>query len=512
MIVDRLRSWLFGGEQASSAPSGARPPYSAAQVNPTNHMWMPRNVSGDTALRDSWEMMNGRVRDSVRNDPALRKVKAQLVRLLIGPGIQTFASAEDGAGNEIDDYNQESDQWFTRWCEDEADAEGEQTHWDMQQLSADEMIEVGNSLILRVASRARGRSVPLCYQLVEWEQLARTYDRERDVRRSGIRNAIRNGIEYNSRNQKVAYYLYDQNPYDDSIAVSADNVTRIPASRIIHNYLKPRPSAGSGASWFATILLPSRDIDWYLGNELTSAAEAALLVMIHKSNNHNGTPFGDNSCRNDPAKWGHATVAQVGLNDDVSIAESNRPNNNAASFIDLMNVRMSQGSLLSVNRFLGDPSRANMASIKASHQDDFSMIEPIQRHQGRLIAAQIRREWNAAAVANGVITTVSPDQYVRQRYRFDALDMGYPGTGEVQTEKEAPAAIDRMRSGLTTLITEVPRIGGGHWKNNIREMARVNKYAEKYEVVLDWTKGQGTVPDSATSIAKDEETESNETQ
>ena len=470
-------------------------------------MWTPDHRSGDAAIYESWSLLTSRVRDAARNDPAIRKILHQMVRLIVGTGIRTYSAVENPDGSDVEDYNDESDIWFHRWAEEEADAIGDMSLLDMERMSIQEVIECGNSLWIRTIQRRRNRISPLSYQLIEWEQLARERDRGgMDTKSRGWVNAIRNGIEYDRKNRKVAFHVYDAHPYEWSVRPDSRNITRIPAERVIHNYIAPRPSATSGITWFSAALLPSRDVDWYLGNELTSSAIAALLVMIHKSNNH-GVYSGldaDEGQRNDPAKWGHATVAQVGQDDDVDVVQSQRPNSSSKDFIDLMNVRLSMACDLSVNRFLGDPSRANLASIKASHQDDAALAAPLQRHQGRRISRPIRLQFTDMAVATGLFQNVSATQYMRQRHKFRALDIAYPGTGEVQTEKEAPAAIDRMRSGLTTLADEAGAMGN-HWKRNIRMMAKVNEFAKKHNVVLDWTKGQGEVPDSATSIAGDEQ-------
>ena len=57
----------------------ANPAYDASEVNCLNKEWQPPNISGDAAIRESWELMTGRIRDLIRNDPVLSKGLRMLV-------------------------------------------------------------------------------------------------------------------------------------------------------------------------------------------------------------------------------------------------------------------------------------------------------------------------------------------------------------------------------------------------------------------------------------------------
>lgn len=514
-FIASLLNWTFptgsSSPQEKPVPSGSgirfqtgtlRQSYEGAQVTEQNRMFQPEHRSGDAAIWESWDLLTSRARDLVRNNPICSKVLRQLVTLVIGQGLHTYAAAEGNNDEDLTDFNEESDKWFERWAEEEADWSGEHSLWDLQRLAFQEMVEVGCSFLLRLQKRTESRIVPLSYQLLEYEQLARDVDR---VLPNGGR--IVRGIEYDRVGRKVAFHFYDVHPYDTVHPVPGMpyDTTRVPASRVIHNFIPSRPSATTGVTWFAPLIQPSRDVDWYLGNELTSAAESALLTLIYKTADRNNTigTLDDETHRHNPVTWGHATVATIGADDDIQVAESNRAGRNAKDFLELLYMQLSMGSGLSVNRLLGDPSRANFASIKAAHQDDARMIVPVQEHQIRKQALPVRREFTRQAIGMGVITSVDSTRYLRARARFDALEWGTPGTGEVDTAEDAPAAIDRMRSGLTTYPEECAK-RASNWKKNIRQMARVNKYAVDQEVVLDWTKGQGGAPGQTTSVPDSE--------
>lgn len=470
-------------------------------------MWMPGNRSGDSAIAESWELIASRFRDSVRNSPAAKKVAKQVRRLVIATGLPTFAAAELTDGTDIDDYNFESDDKFEHWATKEADASGEMTLWDMQQVSFEEVVVTGNSFWIEIHKRRRNRSVTLSYQLKEWEELAHYLDQEQMAGASG--NYIKNGIEYNALDEKVAYYFHSTHPYDSHRTSIGTQYSRVPASRVIHNYIPFRPSAKTGEGWLSAMLLADRDVDWYLGNELTAGAIDALLTIIHKVQNPQGRApcLDDETKRIDPFKFGHASYVQIGLNESVEPVQSRRPGNaDTGDFIDLMNRRLAMASLVSTNRLVGDPSQANLAAIKAAHEDDAGMMLPVQMHQIFKVAKPVRERFNEVGVAQSQIETVSATQFAKQRRRFQRLEAYAPGNGGVEASDDPQVAIDRMRSGLSTFQEECGR-RGRNWRRNLRMMQKVNKVAEELKVTLDWTKGQGSVPDSATSIAGNDPTQ-----
>ena len=194
-------------------------PYKGAWVSKLNNHWIPSHHSGDDAIGSSWDLLTSRVRDRVRNDPVLTKALSALQTLVVGTGLQSFSEASDlTEGDErLETFEMESDTWFERWASDEADAEGEHSFYEMQRIAFSDEVEVGNALWLEVILNDPGRTVPLAYQLLEYEQVDRTQDRDAELSRRGKGrrfNRISNGIEYDSRGRKVAYYVYDAHQFD----------------------------------------------------------------------------------------------------------------------------------------------------------------------------------------------------------------------------------------------------------------------------------------------------------
>ena len=484
-------------------------PYSGARVTKLNYEWQPEHYSGDQAVRESWSLLTRRIRDQVRNDQVLTKCKATLSRLGVGTGVLTFSEASefDSENDSLEAYEIESDTWFERWAEREADVENEHSLWEMHRISFEDVIESGNSIWLKTLLSEPGRTVPLAYQLIEWEQIDMTQDRERSVSRGPGRrvwNRISNGIEYDENNRKVAFHLFDVHPYDQTTGWTALS-RAIPAERVLHYYHPIRPSAKLGVTWFAPQLQGNHDLDKFVANELTTRALTALLGVAIKTNDKNATSgfeAEDVDTGLPQFKLGYPYIGMLKRDDEIEVIESKRDTKDAQALINLLLNLQAMGCRISLNRLLGDPSRANLASIKAAWNDDDAMIAPIQGEFARRVVIPIRREHNMWAINRRVIKQVTPRDYEARRFLYDTFSVVTGQRNDMDVD-DVIAAIDRMRSGQSTYQEECAR-RGRHWRRNLRRMKAVNDAARKLGVVLDWTKGQGQNPDSATSIAGDE--------
>lgn len=503
-MLNWIRRKLGSSAPATVEPSTPEPqargtdidsPYSGARVTKLNNHWLPRHYSGDEAIRQSWDLVTARIRDRVRNDSVLQKAKNQLSRLVIGTGIDAYSDASelDEENETLVEYEIESDTWFERWALEEADIEGEHTYFDMQRVAFEDEVESGNSLWLKCMDNAPGRSVPLCYQLLEYEQIDQSRDRDAGyLRKGGERyNRISNGIEYDARGRKVGYWIYQAHPYDSSMGWSNDSEF-VPAERVLHQYLWSRPSGKLGISWFSAPMQSNFDLDRYVANELTTRGLMALMgVAVHSDDYTGGMGLEaeDADTGLSGFKMGYPAIGQLKKDDKVEVIETGRNAGDATALINLLLNLQAMGCRISVNRLLGDPSKANLAALKAAHNDDDAMVAPIIESLSNKIVRKVRKTHTQIAFARGLFKSVSAQDFARRPFQYTTFEI--VGSNRSDLDKDdGEASIDRLRSGLSTYQGECAR-RGHHWRRNLRRMATVNAAARKAGVVLDWTKGNG---------------------
>ncbi len=472
----------YGRPYQYSGPNNAA--YRGGAVSRLNKDWIPSHRSGDLAIRENWDLLTSRIRDLFRNEPTIKNARRSLLKYCIGTGIQSYAAVKLNRDDYDDDFNDEADDEFEMWENDEADAEGILSWPEMQALHFSEVCGTGESLLLKCSDDSPGRSIPLCYQILEAEQLDRTKEWPAGTNSDGTpRNRCARGIELDAKNRPVFYWIYDAHPYDTFQAGGVGSKSkRIPAARVIHSYLKERPSQTAGVTWFGANVQTTRDLDWYIGNELTAAAIGALLTLIIKRKHGSGQGVGfmgpgdsTDQFGNDEVKLGPGLIANIGADDDIKVAESTRPNRDAAPFLKLIMMLQGMGVGLSYLRMTGDYSQSSYTSARAAHLDDQAFFVCLQDWFGRSVVRKVRQEHSRQAAAYGLYENVTPRQFANKQRRYLALDLQPPGREQLDPEKETDSAIKRIDSGLSTRKIECG-LRGDHWRRILRQRMREVKF------------------------------------
>lgn len=489
-----------GGDQAMYFGPGALgpPAYGAAVIDRLTRNWLPRNVSGDDAIGSSWLLGTARARDQLRNDTVIRSAERVLAKHTVGTGIASYCEALLAKNEPYDDFNDQSDDEFERFCDEEFDIEGRLCFGESQNLALQETAGAGEVLVQECWSTERGRRVPLCYKMYEAEQL----DERKDQPRGERQNKIVRGVELDANDRPVAYWLRDAHPYDSYSTFSSATSQRIPARYIRHLYMPGRPSEHRGISWWISMMQASRDLDWYVGNELTAAAIGALLTVLFKKKSQSNSgapgfvgPGGDAASTdwngNPTMRLGRGTIVNGGPEDDVEIIESKRPNRDAEPFIKLLLRLQAMGAGMSYLRLSGDYRESSYTSARGAHLDDQAWFRVVQAWMGRNYVLPIRRRFNEVAVAMGVIDEITPREFNSQRARFQRFQLMPPGREQMDPEAETQAAGNRVREWQSNVSDELaPR--GHNFRKFVRKREWEWRYAQAHGFDLESYFGAGT--------------------
>lgn len=522
-LLSRLRQ-VFAPPRVRAASS--REAYRWGRIDRRTEHFQPAGRSGDAAIYESQELMNRRVRNEIINNAQAKRIIEALTDLTIGTGIQTFASPFDPWMDitqldlsQLDDglrFALEADDLFDEWFlePDQFDAAGKLSGPDMQRLAYSECASVGDALILRCQRNDPGRIVPLCYQILEREQL----DPSRDRAATATDNKIVNGVEVDKSGREVAFWLFDAHPHDAFAPFSATTTSRrIPASRVIHLYLFRRPSQSVGATWLDAIGQASFDRDKFIHSEIQSAAKAALLALIAKREHpHLGTlgletdDDGTDQYGNEEVRLGSSPIAiEIGKDEEVDMVESKRPTNTANNFIDILDHDIAGGGGISFYTLTGRFEKSNYTGFRGALLVEDSHIKPLQNWFASRTALPIRRAFNAMAAASGLYKNVSAAEFLQDQRRYQRFDAIGAGRQLLDPQVETEAAAARLRTGMTTLKLECARLGL-HWVKVLRQLAIEGRFATALGVTLDFSKGEGgKVAQSDKQTAEKEEEDAN---
>jgi len=488
--------------------AASREAYRWARVDRRTQHYQPAALSGDAAIWESHDLMNRRIRDQVINTAQAKRIVDELTNLVVGTGIQTFSAPFDPWMDitaidmgELDDdlrFALEADDWYQDWygSADQFDAMGKLSGPDMQRLAFSECVQVGDAIILRCQRNDPNRIVPLCYQIIEREQLDTTKDRPA----SRGRNKIVNGVEVDANSREVAFHIYDAHPYDTFASFAGTTKsTRVPANRVIHLFAFRRPSQTVGASWLDAIGQSSFDRDKFIGAELQSAAKAALLALIAKRLNPNTGTLGletdedseTDAYGNEEVKMGSSPVAvEIGVDEEVEMVESTRPTNTANNFVDILDHDIAGGSGLSYYTLTGRFDKTNYTGFRGAMMVEDAHIRPLQNWFGVRYVLPIRREFNRQAAGSGLYRSLTARQFANELRRYQRFDAIGAGRQPLDPDQEADAATSRIRTGTSTLKIECAR-AGLHWIRVLRQRAIEDRIAKTLGVTLDFSKGEG---------------------
>lgn len=525
-LLSRLRQALFA-PTVRPPSAAAREAYRWGRIDRRTEHFQPNGRSGDAAIYESHELMNRRVRDQIINNAQAKRIIEALTDLTIGTGIQTFSAPFDPWMDltklDVADLDEglrfalEADDLFEEWFfePNQFDAAGKLSGADMQRLAFSECGSVGDALILKCQRNEPGRLVPLCYQILEREQLDTSVDRPPKPGQ----NKIVNGVEVDAAGREVAFHLFDAHPHDDfSPFGSLTKSRRIPAARVIHLYLFRRPSQTVGATWLDAIGQASFDRDKFIHSEIQAAAKAALLTLVAKREHpHLGTlgletdDDGTDEYGNEEVRLGSSPIAvEIGKDEEVEMVESKRPTSTANNFIDILDHDIAGGGGVSFYTLTGRFEKSNYTGFRGAMLVEDAHIKPLQNWFASRHTLPMRREFNVIAAASGLYKNVSAAEFLRDQRRYQRFDAIGAGRQLLDPAAETDAAAARLRIGLTTLKLECARLGL-HWIKVLRQLAIEGRLATALGVTLDFSKGEGgkVAPKDTDSAGREQEEDTN---
>jgi lambda family phage portal protein len=241
--------------------------------------WAVTNSTADKELRTSLDVLRARSRQLAFNDPYLRKFIRLLENNVIGPsGILLGAKAKRDNG-ELDTYDnaQIEREWYD-WCK-KGNCDTSETYTFVEiQKQIIRSVATDGEVFIKIIRNFNNRS-KFALRLYEADWLATKFN---ITLANG--NIVRMGVEVDPDDKPVAYYFYNHNPADDPLStISGVEVTRIPASDIIHIYYRDRISQHRGTPWGICNLLNTRHINKYIESEVVAARVAAAQMGFLKT-------------------------------------------------------------------------------------------------------------------------------------------------------------------------------------------------------------------------------------
>lgn len=267
MKIRPLLSRIWNGKPAAEPENR----YDGASRGRRGQRWNPDARTPHQETRLSLELLVKRSRDQFKNNAWARRGMSLIGIEGIGTGITVKLTETAGT--------KRSAARIRKWMNSpDATIGGRANFFKSQKLVIDEMVSGGNCFVRKIRRREPRSGIPLRLQLLGIEHLDRQIDGPLMSKDAKVVGRIINGIEYDSDNNRIAYYFKQALTSDVYETMSIDPI-RVPARDVIHVYREDEVGMQVGMPWLAPALWTARDLVEYQDAQLIRQKMAAALMM-----------------------------------------------------------------------------------------------------------------------------------------------------------------------------------------------------------------------------------------
>lgn len=473
-------------------------PYAAANLNRLNAIrgvvQKENEVSGsriDFLRAQSWDLY--------RDNPSCRKIVRSLEAKVIGKGMHPESLATNVDGSPNTPFRERSMQL---WEELQSGfdsrgmpGKGGLTMGCQQRLALRTTILSGDTLyrlkpITQAEQDKRNLPISLVLQLVDSCRLADESEIPTTEIASG--NFIFRGIEFNSDNERVAYWVKNHSVVD--AAMTPATATRIPVEKMGHLFVEEDIDQSRGVPWFSSAILRARRTDDLEYNVLTASAMAACFVASYSkptgagkfglnqgseanSSSADGTDLTD-SDGNAVSKIQPAMVLNVGKDGKFELHSPNQPNMNPEAFV--QHLQRGTASALpgtKASTVTGDYRNSSFSSERSADNDTWPEIQIVQEWFASHYCQPIWETVLRTAIMEGYFDgIVSAEEFQDDPNRFCAANWQGPVALSINPKDDAAAASARISGGFSSLQMECAKVNT-NWRDVLNDHAELYKVA-----------------------------------
>lgn len=429
-LIGRAATWL-------GRALGLRA-YEAAGVNRLTGPWASAtSTSANKEVHDAQPLLRNRWRELVRNNAHAARIMDVRVGAIVGaghtprPACMIPGSVEAGRAKADNRANAKALALWNRWAR-ECDAEGDLPFAALQTVAARAWQEGGDCLIRRRRRRmADGLSVPLQIQVLEGDFL----DHSQDGLATSSGGRTVQGVEFDVRGRRTAYWIYKSHPGDSNIWPGDSGLSvRIKAADVAHLYTADRAGQVRGVPCGSAVAADLRQLDRI--EEAVAVKlrmESCVAAFIQYENVEDATLAGwtQDSAGNPTDRFGPGMVIPTPFSKQVTFSQPTGAGNADALMLRHLHA-VAAGSGTPYELMTGDLSSVNYSSIRAGLIEFRRAMKGLQAQQFQPLL--LDRVWSwfiEAAVLSGALED-RPGGYpvIWQAPRFEEVDRQTDATAD----------------------------------------------------------------------------------
>lgn len=477
--------------------------------------WTPTLTSADQDLLGEGETIAARAHDLARNHGIASGAIRTATDNIVGTGLRLAAKPDYlllGRDKEwADAFAREIEaKWRSFADSPDFDAARDLTFGGMTVMQLRTAFLDGDAVALPMWMPGRpGAKWATCLQAIDPARLMTPDNRQADTR-------IRRGVEVNEYGEKVAYWFKKTHPGESFIAGQDSSFERVEARtrwgrrKVIHLYEKLRPGQSRGKSLLTAVMAGFRMLDHYQRMELQTAVVNSMIAAFIETPLRgediaelfgSGQKFIDSRGGWDVKLQG-ASIIPLHPGDKLNAFTPTRPSSAYASFVENVLRAIAAGINMPYELLLKDFSKTNYSSARAALLEAWRYFMGMREWLSTGWCDPVYELWFEEAVNAGEID--APDFYENKAAYLRCKWVG-PGRGWIDPLKEAQAATERMKSGISTLEDETAE-QGGDWQERLEQRARERQYALSLGLTdIHAPPAQGGAPGQAGAPTQDPE-------
>lgn len=456
---EQTRTLIEAHREARSVRAG----YEGATQGRRAEHWSVSSRSPTAETQSALSLLRDRARDLVRNNCHAERAVDVYVNNCIGTGIRPSIPGDQQLEERLKVWASETD----------ADADALHNFYGIQHLAMRAVREAGECFIVRewAPELLEQGQIPIRLRVLEGDYCPET---KWESRRNG--NEIVQGVEFDSRGRRVAYWLYDQHPGDRYGRRKTQlDARRVPASEVIHWFDCLRPGQVRGVTPFAPVMLKMRDFDEYEDAQLMRQKIAACFTAFVRKD-----PTGLWS----PTKSAKEDSKPIGEKVEPGMIEILRPGESVEfgspprvedyrDFADITLHDIAAGLGLSYEALTTNLSDVNFSSIRMGHLEFQRKIDADREKTIKPRVLSKAAGWLLEALF-----------LMQEATGEESVKWTPPRREQISPQEETRAALGRIRAGLSSLQEEI-RKRGRDPDDVFEEIAKDQEKLDELDIILD---------------------------
>ena len=374
--------------------------FSSAKIDRLTMDWLATNNAIDQELRGDLDRLRMRSRQLSKDNDYARKFLNMVVRNVVGHnGFTLQARAEDGPNAPDNLARSAIETHFARWSRlGVCDVTGRMSFADIQRLVMRMVARDGEALVLELRGAAAGNKYGYALQVLDVARL----DTTMNLASVNGRNSIVMGVEMNSYQRPVAYWLYEKNPGGPD---GGNGRIRVDAQNVMHFYLPDHPEQSRGIPWLHTAMLRLHNLRGYEEAAVIAARIGASKMGFFTSPDGSAGELATDT--QDGEFMTEATPGEFGVIPAGWSFESfnpDYPHQQYGEFVKAALRGISSGLDVSYNSLANDLEGVNYSSIRSGVLEERDQWMTLQGWFVEAFLTRVFEQWLEMGLLNGAIT------------------------------------------------------------------------------------------------------------